>query len=164
MRTFKAGNTIWHGVRYWKTENLESGEVLGWNTRYVPYGVSRVTAKRIEVYSTATDQAFWLNRQAMERDGKQYHSRVHEYFYSVKPPPEKQTRSWSWSWRTPSFQDVFGRAECLSTLGLSQPFSTSDVRRAYKRLAKKAHPDTGGSHQEFIKLKEAHDSALRFAV
>lgn len=160
-RTFKVGNTIWHGSRYWKTDDLQSGEIQGWNTKYIPYTVARITAKRIEVYNAETREAFWLNREAMERDGKQYHSRVHEYFYSVKPPPEKRQRWYQWS--VPSFEGVFG-SECLSILGLSAPVTRDDVRRAYKRLAKLAHPDVGGDHQAFIKLKEAHDSAMRLAT
>jgi hypothetical protein len=162
-RTFHIGQIIYHGSRYWKSEGLEAGEVLGWNTRYIPYKIDRITAKRIEIYPPDIDdasQTVYLNRETMERDGKQYHSRSHEYFYAVKPPPEKRFHC---SWRMPTFQDVFGRADCLITLGLSQPFTQTDVRRAYKRLAKSAHPDCGGSHQSFIKLKEAHDTALRLA-
>lgn len=166
-RTFQVGQTVYHGWRYWKSEGLEAGEVLGWNTRYIPYKVNKVTPKRIEVYGRDIDdpnQSVWLNRETMERDGKQYHTRFHEYFYAEKPKPE--WREWNWagsrSYTLPSFSQVFG-LECLVTLGLSLPVTRADVRRAYKRLALKTHPDVGGDHHAFIKLKQAHDSALRFA-
>lgn len=164
-RTFKIGQTVYHGWRYWKSEGLESGEVLGWNTKYLPYRIIKITAAWIVVQRE--DTTFNLTRRKMEAEGKQYHSRVHEYFYAEKPAPESKDWNWagsrSYSYSLPSFNQVFGM-DCLTTLGLSLPCTRDDVRRAYKRLAKTAHPDLGGSHQEFIKLKNAHDSALRFAT
>jgi len=161
-RTFRVGQTVYHGWRYWKSEGLESGEVLGWNTLYLCYKITKITAARIHVEHK--DTRIQLNRATMETEGKQYHTRFHEYFYAEKPKPE--SRDWNWggsnSYTSPSFGQVFGM-DCLTTLGLSLPCSQADVRRAYKRLAKTAHPDLGGSHQAFIKLKQAHDSALRFA-
>jgi hypothetical protein len=161
MRTFHVGQTIYHGWRYWKSEGLESGEVLGWNTLYLPYRIVKITAARIHVEHKGT--RVQLNRERMEQDGKQYHSRFHEYFYAVKPPPE--SRDWNWAgsvsaWAMPNLFPV----ESLTILGLSLPCTRDDVRRAYKRLAKKAHPDLGGTQQAFIRLKQAHDSALRFAT
>lgn len=159
-RTFTVGQTVYHGWRYWKSEGLEAGEVLGWNTLYLPYRITKITAARIHVEHKGT--RVQLNREAMERDGKQYHSRFHEYFYAVKPPPE--SKDWNWAGSKPSFVIPNFSGDCLATLGLSTPYTKADVRRAYKRLAKTAHPDLGGSHQAFIKLKQAHDSALRFAT
>ena len=49
----------------------------------------------------------------------------------------------------------------LNLLNISPPYSNDDVNRAYKRLAREKHPDAGGSHEEFIRLKEARDVALR---
>lgn len=160
MRTFKVGQTVYHGWRYWKTDDLESGEVAGWNTRYIAYKIDKITPKRIAVYPPDIDdvsQTVWLNRATMERDGKQYHTRFHEYFYAEKPAPESD--DWNWMGSRPVVS-----GDALTTLGLSLPCTQTDVRRAYKRLAKSAHPDLGGSHTAFIKLKDAHDSALRFAV
>lgn len=164
-RTFTIGQTIYHGSRYWKSEGLESGEALGWNTRYIPYKVDKVTPKRIAVYSRDIDdinQVVWLNRETMERDGKQYHTRFHEYFYAEKPPPE--SKEWNWADSTFAWATGMFDSDALADLGLTLPCTRDEVRRAYKRLAKTAHPDRGGSHQAFIKLKQAHDSALRFAV
>lgn len=162
-RTFQVGQTVYHGWRYWKSEGLEKGEVLGWNTLYLPYRITKITAARIHIEHK--DTCVQLNREAMERDGKQYHTRFHEYFYAKKPAPE--SKEWNWagssSYTLPSFGQVFG-VECLATLGLSLPVTRAEVRRAYRRLALKAHPDQGGNHHDFIKLKQAHDSALRFAT
>lgn len=157
-RTFHVGQTIYHGWRYWKSEGLEKGEVLGWNTLYLPYHITKITAARIHVRHK--DTLIQLNRATMERDGKQYHSRFHEYFYAEKPAPESKEWNWAGS-RAP--QPVF-LGDAFTILGLSLPCTRAEVRRAYKRLALKLHPDQGGNHQDFIKLKQAHDSALRFAV
>src|ERR1051326_1999167 len=157
--TFAVGNTVYHGWRYWKTDELGSGEVLGWNTLYLPYRITKITAVRIHVeYKNTRIQ---LNRDTMEREGKQYHTRVHEYFYADKPRPE--SRDWNWAGNRPNFVIPNFSGDCLTTLGLSTPYTKADVRRAYKRLALKTHPDLGGNSHDFIKLKEAHDSALRFA-
>lgn len=34
------------------------------------------------------------------------------------------------------------------------------AKQAYLRLAKRYHPDQGGSHQDFLRLKEAYDRAV----
>jgi len=50
----------------------------------------------------------------------------------------------------------------MVVLGLLPPYSADDIRMAYRELAKQAHPDHGGSVDEFKKLQEAHDRALEY--
>lgn len=38
--------------------------------------------------------------------------------------------------------------------------SLEDVKAKYKTLAKKLHPDAGGSHKEFVEMKEEYDNIL----
>jgi hypothetical protein len=45
-------------------------------------------------------------------------------------------------------------------LELSLPCTAADVRRAYRRLALKRHPDRGGTDAEFNALTKAYDAAL----
>lgn len=160
MRKFTVGQYVYHGWRYWKSDALEPDEVLGWNTLYLPYRIIKISACWIVVQRD--DTTFNLTRRTMESAGKQYHSRVHEYFYAEKPAPE--SKDWNWGGASASRSTPHFVGDCLLTLGLSLPCSRDDVRRAYKRLAKVAHPDLGGTQQAFIKLKQAHDSALRFAT
>jgi hypothetical protein len=49
---------------------------------------------------------------------------------------------------------------CFSLFGLSFPCTVAEVKAAYRRLAKRAHPDHGGSHGEFLKLQAAYEQAL----
>lgn len=158
-REYRVGFHVYHGWRYWKTDDLETGEVLGWNTLYLPYKITKITPARIHVQHKET--SLQLNRAVMERDGKQYHTRFHEYFYAVKPA--LGAADWNWMGNQQDFVVPNFKGACLTMLGLSAPYTVKDVKRAYKRLALKTHPDLGGSNAAFIKLKEAHDSALRFA-
>lgn len=158
----KIGTMIYHESRYWKTENLSANEVPGWNARYLPYVVTRITEARI--YATGAGANGQTSRvqlprikrqvharhQTLETDGKQYHSRFHEYFYVEIPNTKpKEPRPMS------------DYAHSLLLLGLVPPCTTDQVNRAYKRLALKTHPDVGGKHEDFIRLQRAREIALR---
>jgi len=49
----------------------------------------------------------------------------------------------------------------LVALGLDAMATPADVRRAYRTLAKVAHPDAGGSHQRFLELHAAYVAAMQ---
>jgi hypothetical protein len=48
-------------------------------------------------------------------------------------------------------------------LGIPHTISGKDIKAAFKRLAKIHHPDTGGSAENFMRLKTAYDS-LKYLV
>jgi hypothetical protein len=50
--------------------------------------------------------------------------------------------------------------ECFAVLELSASATKTEVRSAYRRLARKAHPDAGGDAEEFKKILAAYDAAL----
>jgi hypothetical protein len=166
MKTpFQIGGVVWRGYRYWNDLDLTFsglGGNVGWNTTFVPYLVLAFTRKRIKVMllsdsingtdATAEDrEPLFLDRGTMERQGKQYHTRFHEYFYATKPATDPERRDSQAN-------------SAISVLNLPPLYTESDVRRAYKRLARNAHPDSGGSDEAFIQLKRAHDEALRTAL
>ena len=68
-----------------------------------------------------------------------------------------------WSWlRTkvsPSIITLLGAA--LAVLGLQADASPDQVRTAYLRLMRVAHPDRGGSDWLAARLNEARDTLLR---
>ncbi len=51
--------------------------------------------------------------------------------------------------------------EALRILGIAradlQSMSQEDLARHYRRIAKTAHPDSGGDHEDFIKITEAYE-------
>lgn len=48
-------------------------------------------------------------------------------------------------------------------LQVSQAASEQEIREAFRKLARVAHPDAGGSQEEFIKLQKAYEEGLREA-
>lgn len=53
------------------------------------------------------------------------------------------------------------RTSALSVLGLSEPVSGHDVQAAFRRLAKRAHPDLNGSEAPLRRLILARDLLMR---
>lgn len=49
----------------------------------------------------------------------------------------------------------------LLGLPLDGRLSERDIHRAYKLLAKRAHPDAGGSAEAFLKISAAHEALMR---
>jgi hypothetical protein len=54
------------------------------------------------------------------------------------------------------------RIKCIQELNLSWPCTEAEVKVAYRRLAKSAHPDGGGSQEMFLALQESYVQALQF--
>jgi hypothetical protein len=49
----------------------------------------------------------------------------------------------------------------LLGLPLGRRLSNAEIHRAYKRVAKRAHPDGGGSAREFLELSAARDALMK---
>lgn len=49
-------------------------------------------------------------------------------------------------------------SEARAILQLNPGYTPEDLKRAYRVLAKKTHPDAGGSSEEFLKVKAAYDA------
>lgn len=65
--------------------------------------------------------------------------------------------------RVEAYQKTKHIPECFKVLGLNGDATADDVKRAYHEAALKSHPDTGGSHEAFLKLQEHYNAALRMA-
>jgi hypothetical protein len=52
--------------------------------------------------------------------------------------------------------------KCIQALNLSWPCTEAEVKGAYRKLAKSAHPDGGGNQEMFLALQEAYVQALYF--
>ena len=134
----------------------------------VPHRVVRKTNKYVYVeqrpYSRDDLTGSWLDRdrptfrldrQALEQEGYAFIPATAYVADTEEPmffdrPHHKRTR-----W--------YGRQlpKCLEVLDLSWPCTVTDVKEAYRRLVKCAHPDGGGSHDEFLALQKAYEQALR---
>ncbi|MBC7799806.1 MAG: molecular chaperone DnaJ, partial [Gemmatimonadaceae bacterium] len=78
--------------------------------------------------------------------------------------------AWSW-WQQAQGRDggrngaprtsKMGRAEALEVLDLQDPVSDADVRAAWVRLMRVAHPDGGGSHGLAARVNQARDVLLK---
>ncbi len=133
-----------------------------------PHFVVRKTAKSVYVeqrpYLAGDRTGGWLDeerptfrldRQELEREGHafisvaEHISDADEPVFFVRPRDERLSG--------------YGRQapECLTTLSLSWPCTANDVKKAYRSLAKGAHPDGGGSHERFLALQDAYEQALR---
>lgn len=50
----------------------------------------------------------------------------------------------------------------LQILGLTAPATVTDIKRAFRKLAKAHHPDAGGCENKFKELVNAYDEALKY--
>lgn len=121
----------------------------------------------MKAWGTVDKADIVLDRSKFEAEDKIYHSRIHEWFYKVKPAVDPERRNEERYKRRFHSADEFagyyaesGGVSPLSILGLPQSATKGDIKRAYKRLARKAHPDGGGSHEAFLKLQKAYEAAL----
>jgi hypothetical protein len=55
------------------------------------------------------------------------------------------------------------RHEFLAVLGLAPPVTEEDVKQAYLVKARTAHPDQGGTVEDFKRLQEAFEQATEYA-
>jgi hypothetical protein len=51
--------------------------------------------------------------------------------------------------------------KCMQALNLPWPCTEAEVKGAYRKLVKSAHPDGGGSEDMFLALQEAYEQALQ---
>lgn len=52
------------------------------------------------------------------------------------------------------------RSESYEILQIEPPAEYEKVKRAYRKMSLKSHPDKGGSNELFIKVKDAYDDLL----
>jgi hypothetical protein len=142
---------VYHGRRFW-IQNPTGNQHRGWNTTFEKCEVLKITAKRITINSP-TLGLLSLNRAELEKSGRVYHSKPHEYFYKQIPPadPEKPRHN--------PYSAHLGTLTAFLDLGLVPPATRKEVDKAYKRLARKVHPDVGGSHEQFLSLNKAYKLA-----
>jgi hypothetical protein len=126
---------------------------------WLAYPILKITAKRIFVGRDSHEvgdedglasphdpiaESASLDRSVFEREGRIYCHKWMEVFYRELPGP---------SLSAPNDMIV----QSLSVLGLTWPATPGEIRAAYRRRSLVAHPDTGGSDEEFRRLHEAYE-------
>jgi len=170
------------------TEDSAAVEYLygnGWR----PHRIIKKTAKRVFILTDYTEQFFTpekfaehpedfstisLDRQKLERDGEIWHRPKHSaggFYYTEEGmrryKEEQAEREAQWRQQraargyTNGGGGQDGRASCFAILGLSFECTQKDVKRAFRRKSREAHPDNGGSHEAFIELRQAYEQALQ---
>lgn len=106
---------------------------------------------------TVMSQQWWqenqkeLRRQAhINRRASQ--QRMHEEF--ARYNERRGTRS--------NHFQLHSERQYRESLGLpiEGELKTAQIKSAYRRLAQKAHPDVGGSHEQFVRITKARDALL----
>ena len=54
----------------------------------------------------------------------------------------------------------FVRSDSYEILQIEPPTTPEDLKKAYRKMSLKTHPDKGGSSDDFIKVKNAYEDIL----
>lgn len=133
-------------------------EMAGFKTAQEAYGSS--TAREETATEKNKREQAWRDmmdtlRKATDEMHKQqwkFHDKAQESFY--RTGYEQHRNSYANQAGTPI-------EDCFKILGLTQPCNEQDIKSAFKKLAFKHHPDTGGSKEAFQRINSAKMEALR---
>jgi hypothetical protein len=142
--------------RRYSDDGSESDSVA--KHRLVKKTKSRIYVER-EAWTGATTQygdwqdyvqpTFILDREEFEREGKARRAgRWHGFYYADPSLYHAERRSRSY------------RPDCLVVLGLPAGASVDEIHSAYRKLARKTHPDLGGDAEEFKQIAKSFEAAL----
>ncbi len=84
----------------------------------------------------------------------------HTNFYNVSESDVHTMLEGFWK----KYNTLMSVSPALSELGLSEGASWAEIKRQYRDLASKHHPDKGGDPQLFIKIRRAYESLKRQIV
>ena len=107
--------------------------------KWIAVPILRKTEKR--VYLRHYDRSLSLDRRKLELNGNIWSKRGWQIFYLQ-----------------PGQDDVV--PEYLQVLGLGLNATEEQVKTAYRRLARRHHPDVGGDAEEFKRVHAAYEMAL----
>lgn len=74
---------------------------------------------------------------------------------------QRQAHDWFEQFRRQFVIDRADRASDLAVLGLTSTAADNDIKAAWRRLAMCHHPDRGGDHEQFTRLKAAYERLSR---
>lgn len=120
----------------------------GWTSVLEPQGLSQLLAQiHIQVKPTASPKAMYFRNNKIASVEK----------------AKKQIKKSGYTLKTLE-QSAFDSINHLLTekQQLDGHFKLSDVKKAFRHAARRAHPDCGGSHEVFLQLKTNTEILLAF--
>jgi membrane protein involved in colicin uptake len=154
--------------RYWDPEAFAGKG--GW---WVAYGALAEVGHLFENYQPLRDQLeqpYWQQFEREKKESRERFAREEELRKAraqettqQKQQKRQQKKAKQQKEPQPKRQDVkLPRTveEALAALHLTPPVTASDVKRAYRAQAFRAHPDHGGSHAAMVRINAAYELAL----
>jgi hypothetical protein len=123
----------------------------------IPHVVIKKTPKKIIIHAEAYRpghvwsriRTYHLDRKKLEETGRVFHRHCE---FTLVPEASRY---------------IYRRGDVLNNqagmLGLTWPYTRREVIRAFRLKVKEAHPDKGGSSEEFIALRKVYDRLLSVA-
>ena len=96
-----------------------------------------------DLRNTGTNSVRYSFEEILNMDKDQYKAVIEEFYWNVYYRFYKDNYY---------FADKTYQIESLSKLGLSMYADIEEIKSKFFQMAKKHHPDTGGSKEEFIEL------------
>jgi hypothetical protein len=107
-------------------------------------------------------QVWWIHEDALSmlaRRLPELHDRIRQVAHDrVLRIAQPYTFQWAWQFAPRDVRDAF------TALSLRCDASPDEVKTAYRALAKKTHPDRGGSHGAMLALNAAYACALDWSL
>jgi hypothetical protein len=120
---------------------------------YETYVVEKITPRTVVVsdvfFGTGqpNEGRFRLSRQGLERRGYDVNPRRSAVFY-LEMPEEYRRKTIGFLMQT----------KPREVLGLPDVFSREQLMDAYRKAARETHPDSGGSHEQFLRIQAAYET------
>jgi superfamily II DNA or RNA helicase len=123
----------------------------------------RIAQNFIKRYNEQPNKKWWLGAIFGGKTSNYHKRKFLDYLYSIKNPAPKQwlEKHFRLEFGSDSIQDVqpTNKMQWWEVLQVSKTANLETIKESYKKLAKKHHPDIGGSEESMKLLNWALDKA-----
>lgn len=140
-----------------------------WSAHAPDYGMAVRLARQIadsaeeELLRQAASQALPILRRAAEADADHTTQEAARRRVAIIREVLSALTTPQFGRRRAAQKPLTAEERCRELLGLplDRCLSEREIHRAYKLLAKRAHPDAGGNAEAFLKISAAHDALMK---